>query len=207
MSIIKNIVSNVWQRVSCINDVLFRKGGNFSKWETNDDLGISEQDGNKYQPSSGRIKKVFKHLPISINDSILDIGCGKGRAMFMMHSFDFGVIDGFDLSERMVSLANSNFSKTQTNDRCHAFCADAATFTEYGKYNYFYAFNPVPEKVFYAMMDNIVKNLQETPRRCYFIYLNPMYDEYIQKSTPFVLERRYKGVVTWDDVCVYKYES
>ena len=204
---IYNIITNTWQFGSTMNDKLFRHGADFSSWMTQEQLGISEKDGNKYQPSSGIFKKALKKLNISDKDCILDIGCGKGRAMYMMSGFPFKCIEGYDLSDEMVKVANNNFKITKTDDRCRAFKADAGVFTEYTKYNYFYAFNPVPEVVFKRMLANIIDNIDANPRKCFFIYLNPVYDSFVIAETKFKPVFKIKGMVDWNDVCVYTYSG
>ena len=62
--------------------------------------------------------KVLKDLKISKNDKILDIGCGKGYALYLMHQFNFKNIDGIELSKKLSDIAKKNFmiikKKTKT---------------------------------------------------------------------------------------------
>ena len=201
---IKRFLSHIWQQASRINDCLFRKGGDFAFWKSQEDMGFSSEQGNQYQPSSSIIKSAFKKLPIGPEDVILDIGCGKGRAMYMMSAFPFGRIEGYDLSGEMVEIANANFTKLGLDDRCHAFIADADTYEDYDRFNYFYAFNPVPEKVFKNLMDHISESIRKNPRTCRFIYLNPMYDTYILDHTDFKKVFQKQGLLEWDRVFVYE---
>ncbi|MBR1641473.1 MAG: class I SAM-dependent methyltransferase [Butyrivibrio sp.] len=203
MSIYK-FLTIAWQKCAGVRDKIAYKGADFASWKTQEELGFEEKSGNKYQPSSGIIKKAFKELNITDNDAVIDIGCGKGAAMYMMSLFPFKKVDGYDLSQEMVNIANDNFKKLGTADRCHAFRADASQYKDYFSYNYFYAFNPVPEEVFKELVANIVNNINDCPRNCTFVYLNPVYDEWIQNNTPFKLASKTKGIVNWNDVYVYK---
>ena len=198
-------ITEVWQTVAKLNDKFFRHGGDFSGWESNSSLGISEKEGNKYQPSSDRIKKVLKELDIKSADSIIDIGCGKGRAMYMMSKFPFRKIVGYDLSENMVITANKNFNIVGKGDVCSAIIANAADFKEYTDYNYFYAFNPVPEQIFKKMMGNIEENIAEHPRKATFIYLNPVYKSYFDDSVKWECIMKKKALLDWNHVYVYRY--
>lgn len=202
---IYKMITFLWQEAAKVNDKLFRKGGEFSKWESNDSLGFSEQLGNKYQPSSDRIIKVFNKLNIKPTDSIIDIGCGKGKAMFLMSKFPFMRIDGYDLSDRMVSIANENFIRIGKGNICKAFYADAANYKDYSKYNYFYAFNPVPENVFHLLLTNIENSIEICPREAFFVYLNPVYDKYFESNGKWERIIEDKGILKWDDVYVYKF--
>jgi SAM-dependent methyltransferase len=198
------VITTLWQKCAGIRDKVVYKGADFASWKTQEELGFEEKLGNKYQPSSGIIKRAFKHLNITANDSVIDIGCGKGAAMYMMSRFPFKKVDGYDLSQEMVDIANDNFRKLGTTDRCHAFCANASEFKDYSAYNYFYAFNPVPEEVFKELLENIVDDIKNHPRAATFVYLNPVYDEWIRNNTPFKLVSKTKGVVNWNDVYVYR---
>jgi cyclopropane fatty-acyl-phospholipid synthase-like methyltransferase len=47
-------------------------------------------------------------LNITANDSIIDIGCGKGSAMLSMLGFPFARVDGVELSQQIGSIAIRN---------------------------------------------------------------------------------------------------
>ncbi len=74
---IYSILTTIWRKASILTDCLFRGGADFSDWLTQDELGISEKQGNKYQPSSGIIKRVFKNLNISSKMLLLILGAEK----------------------------------------------------------------------------------------------------------------------------------
>ena len=200
-------LTTIWQECAGLRDKLLYRGADFAFWKTQEELGFEEKSGNKYQPSSGIIKKTFRKMNITDDDAIVDIGCGKGAAMFMLSAFPFKCVDGYDLSQEMVDIANDNFKKLGISDKCRAFHADASEFKDYSKYNYFYAFNPVPEVVFKELIKNIVDNITINPRECTFVYLNPVYDEWIRNHTSFEIAFKTKGIVSWNDVYVYKYVS
>jgi len=52
---------------------------------------------------------VLNDLKINKNDKILDIGCGKGYALNVMHQFNFKSIDGVELSKALSDIAKKNF--------------------------------------------------------------------------------------------------
>ena len=110
-SFLQNAFRSVWQRFACLNDRIFRGGADFSAWMTQETAGFSEEHGNQYQPSTDGLAGILKKLPVGEDDRILDIGCGKGKAMYIMSRFPFGRIRGYDLSDRLVETANDNFRK------------------------------------------------------------------------------------------------
>lgn len=195
---IHKILCGIWQGAARRNDRLFRGDADFSEWMSQEEAGFSEGKGNQYQPSTDALVKVLKRFPVSEKDAILDMGCGKGKAMYLMSRFPFGKISGYDLSEELVHIANQNFQKLGLS-RCRAVQADAAAFGDYDAYNYFYIFNAFPQEVFERMMNRVLESLKRRPRNCYFIYLHPVCHEYMVSHTPFRLIYKRKSLVSWFD--------
>ena len=158
-----------------------------------------------YQPSTDALGRILKRYPISQEDRILDIGCGKGKAMYLMSRYPFGAVRGYDLSEALTRTANDNFHRLGIEDRCQAVQADALEFQDYDEYNYFYLFNPFPEEVFRVMIGHLMDSLKRKPRSCTMIYLNPVCHEYIIQNTPFKLTWKKKSWIDWFDYYCYSY--
>ena len=196
------ILGGIWQSFAKMNDRISRNGMDFSGWKTNEELGIDKEKGNQYQPSSDGLIKVLKRLSITKQDSIIDIGCGKGKAMWMMGKYDFGKIAGFDLSDEMVKIASENL-RSLNDPRYNVFVADAAGFTDYDEYNFFYLANSVPESVFEKMVLNIEDSLKRIPRKAYFICMNPHYEEYLTEKTEFKLKSIKRSIIKWFSFKVY----
>ncbi len=51
------------------------------------------------------IEKVIKDMDISINDTILDLGCGTAKNICLMKNYTDGLIVGFDTSKNMIRQA------------------------------------------------------------------------------------------------------
>lgn len=200
---IKKAMAKIWQYIAKKNDKAFRAGCDFSEWVLQKDMGFEADKGNQYQPSSDGLKKVLKKCNISKEDAIVDIGCGKGKAMYLMSQFPFGKIEGYDLNPLLVTIAKENFT-TMGLDRCRVFVADAESFDEYDVYNYFYFYNPVPKQVFEKTLAHIEESINRSPRKCTIIYHNPVYDEIILSKTKFARTKRKKSIIPWFDFYCYE---
>ena len=198
------LLCKLYQMLESIVDIVFRKKSDFSTWVIPKEIAENEEKGNKYQPSTDSLKKVLKKLKITQEDSIIDIGCGKGKALYIMSKFPFKKICGYYLSKELVDLAKTNMKKLGLNE-VEVFVADASNFNKYDDYNYFYIYNSVPEKVFIKMMKNIKKSIEKKPRNCTFIYLNPVYDN-IVKNNDFKEFYNYKSIIKWFNYKCYKIE-
>lgn len=180
-------------------------GVDFSTWESNEQIGIDASKGNQYQPSTDGLKSVLNRLPIQPSDSIVDIGCGKGKAMHIMSQFPFAQIDGIELSDHLCKIASANFKKLGI-EQCNVIKANASVFDDYDKYNYFYVFNSFPEQVFEKMLGHIIASISRKPRKVFFIYLNPVCHDLLEKSKVFQLIFTKKSVIKWFQYNCYSNE-
>lgn len=203
---VHKMLCTVWQWFARQNDRLFRKNADFSGWMKQEEAGFTEQQGNQYQPCTSQLRKVLKKLSVCKEDAILDIGCGKGKAMYLMSRFPFRKIRGYDLSEELVRIANQNFQKLGLKN-CEAFQADAMEFAEYDDFNYFFIFNSFPRDVFKTMMKHLMESVERRPRKVRFIYLNPVCHDYMETHTPFRLIYRKKALLTWFTYYCYEMEK
>lgn len=152
-----------------------------------EDLHLTS-DSHMYYASSPALKRVLKRLKIKSTDRILDIGCGKGRALYYMSKFPFEMIAGVDISFYLTEICNKNMKKLKiTNYKI--FNMDASLFTEYDSFNYIYLYNPFDEKVLEKCLDNINNSLVRNPREIVIIYHNPVFETTILKSG-FKLKKR-----------------
>jgi len=126
--------------------------------------------------SRGRkIRKIFDQLMINENDSIIDVGCGKGRAMYLMRKYPFRKIDGIEMDSYLSNIAVKNF-KTLKENRVTVFNTDAINFSNYKDYNYYYLYNPFSVEILQKVIFKIKDSLEEVPRGITIIYVNPVWN-------------------------------
>lgn len=201
---IKTMLSRLWQCADRTRDRLLFPGCDFASWVTQEAAGFTPEQGNQYQPSTNALPQVLRRFPITSGDRILDVGCGKGKAMALMRRFPFGQVAGFDISPALADVANRNFRQLKLRD-CHAFQADAAGFTAYDDYNYLYFYNSLPRPVFLQAMAHLQESLARRPRRCVLIYLNPVYHDDLLRHTAFREVFRRKSWISWFTYVCYEY--
>lgn len=179
-------------------------GVDFSIWETNAKTGVEPLQGNQYQPSTNGLRKVLKKLPITEKDAIIDIGCGKGKAMYMLRQFPFFRVDGLELSGYLCGIATENLKTLKLEDST-VVNEDAACFQNYDAYNYFYMFNSFPQATFQAMLDQILLSQKRNPRKMTFIYLNPVCHNLLL-AQGFKLLFCKKSAIKWFEYRCYTYD-
>lgn len=153
--------------------ILVRLKGLDLKGESQEEIGIDRCCGNEYADSGGPdLVRVLKTFNVSSQDRILDLGSGKGGALFAMSRFPFAEILGIELSERMVDVARQNAVRLGARN-VHSICADASTFTDLDRFNYVYMFNPFPANVISKVMYNLATSIRHQPRKITLIYKYP----------------------------------
>jgi SAM-dependent methyltransferase len=127
----------------------------------------SSPSGNKY------LRNVLLTLNIKTDDSILDIGCGKGSALRIISEFRFKKIDGLELSEKLAQIATTNYSILKEK-RVSIFNVNAIEFNKYSDYSFFYLNNPFPSEIMKKVMSKIELSAKSSPRNITLIYDNPV---------------------------------
>lgn len=154
---------------------------------------VNYKIANHYSPSTPGIYHLLKKMPIVNSDRIIDIGCGKGKAMYFMSKFPFAEIAGFDISEELCSIAKKNLEILNVSNS-HVFYENANTFAEYDNYNYFYIYNSVPTPVFVNVLNHIIDSLSREKRLIYIICLNPVYHHIIMNTQKFYVYKKYTSL-------------
>lgn len=148
-------------------------------------LGLADGQGHHYSDSGGpHLYRVLASLPITRDDAILDLGCGKGGALITMHRFRFGRVAGLDLSPELLAVARVNLDRLQLTARTTLYHADAAEFTNLDPYTHLYFYNPFPEPVIERHLDHLQQSLARRPRRLTLIYKNPVCDPAFRRAFP-----------------------
>ena len=174
------------------------RGVDFSALESS---MIDPAHGVHYTPSVSKgVKIILRKLNITENDSIIDIGCGKGKAISIFSKFPFSKNDGVEISNELVKIARKNNLKLMI-DNSDIFCANAIEFEKYADYNYFYIFNSLPPSLFKKVFINIKGSESEIKK--YIITLNPIYRKIILENNDFILLHTYKSIYKGFDVECY----
>src|SRR5688572_15712537 len=81
------------------------------------DLGLDSRRSHAHRGSSFDVNHVLSGLELIPNSSIIDIGCGKGRAMLAMAHFPFKKIAGVEISPELANIARRNLARTFLSKR------------------------------------------------------------------------------------------
>lgn len=156
-----------------------------------DEIGTSRERANDYSPSPDKLVKALDKMRIKGDDAILDMGCGKGFAMYIMSKYPFGKIGGVELSEKLCYVANMNLGRVMPKGLdWEVIQCDAGNWNGYSEYNIYYIYNSFPEEVMEEVKHNIDDSFHIKPRKITVLYLFPRYPEIFMKDKNWKLIRR-----------------
>jgi len=103
----------------------------------------------------------------------IDLGVGMGIAALTL-ARHFEHVIGVDCSEDMIAAAHRNIQKLRVTN-IELYVSDARHFTaNIDRVSYVYMFNPFPETIMTAVMDNLCRSLERMPRAMTIIYNFPI---------------------------------
>jgi len=136
-------------------DELENKSGKRYEHIINNNIDIS--DFSSHSPSCSKLYDVLINLNISNKDSILDIGSGKGYALFIFSLFDFNEICGVEINKTDNDICKKNLEKLDLNKKIKIINDDILNFKKFNSYNYFYFYNPFGEEIFRKIINILSK--------------------------------------------------
>jgi 16S rRNA G966 N2-methylase RsmD len=113
--------------------------------------------------------------PHTKNFAFVDIGCGKGRPVFVAESFGYQNLTGIDLDKELISTANENLKNYLLKSESSNIQFIAINALEYNYINQptvYFLFNPFSEAVLKKVLNNIVSS---TSSETWFVYMNPRF--------------------------------
>lgn len=139
------------------------------------------------QPSI--VRRVLACLPDPTGSAFVDIGCGKGRPLVVASELPYASITGVELSPELVRVARKNASTIARQFPARtAITVVEGNAAEYQLAHdrvvlfYYHAFGRDTLATFVA---NLERQLSDTPRHIFFVYMNPVDADVLDASPRF----------------------
>lgn len=136
----------------------------------------SGKDMNAYSPTSYHIiRKILAYLKPDHEDTFIDIGCGKGRAVFLAAQLPLKKVMGIELDKHHTSDALKNLKHLKSKrSPVEILYADASKADIKDGTIYFLS-NPFGESTVTCILKNIMESLQVNDRKIRIAYYNPLF--------------------------------
>lgn len=142
-----------------------------------DSLNKNYTHAQGYQPIlSVAFRKTLNMIPIDYAQfTFIDLGCGKGRALFLACEFGFKRIVGVELSPLLVQAAKQNLSKWHQPEAIEIVCADASQWEWPNENLVVFFYNPFDGKILSKVIENLRRSITAQRRDVWLIYFSPLY--------------------------------
>ncbi|MEO5332607.1 MAG: class I SAM-dependent methyltransferase [Magnetococcus sp. YQC-5] len=152
------------------------------------------QHGIRYGPTPrGTFSKMMQHLDVMNlayeSFTFLDLGSGKGRALFLASERPFRRVIGVEFAKELVVATQKNIRRYQNpNQRCFQFevvCEDVTHYALPVENLVIFIYNAFDALIVNTVLDRIEYSLQEHPRHIIILYLNAVHDAVLEQRTMF----------------------
>jgi cyclopropane fatty-acyl-phospholipid synthase-like methyltransferase len=123
-----------------------------------------------------KLLKTFHSL--SPENSIIDLGCGKGRVMVVAAHFGFKKLVGIDFAKELCIEASRNMERTQFAIKDIDWKVIHANVLDYPirpDDAVFFMFNPFVEETLSLFLDKLERSCKQNPRKTWFLYASPQH--------------------------------
>lgn len=199
--IYKDPIPNSKMEITYFDWLEYRNGINLMRTIRRKDT--SGKDSHGYFPTDFRffVDGLKKYEIDKENDMILDIGSGKGSAVFALKAVGFKKIGAVEYTENIFNVMLLNLKKAQYKskeldiEKCRwtfegeeilCYKGDASLMKEQlDIYNWFFLFNPFSLDVAKKVINNILKSLERRHRKIRILYAEPIAHNYLLSSGRF----------------------
>ena len=127
----------------------------------------------------GLLRGVLATLPRPETCTFVDLGCGKGRPLFVATEFPFKGIVGVELSPALTEIARQNAEKIAKlfplRTPVRVVCGDAAMYPLPAGDVILFLYNPFEEILIRKVVARVEEALAAERRRIFILYFNPLF--------------------------------
>ena len=134
----------------------------------------------------GILRAALSALPELDGFTFVDLGCGKGRPMFVASEFRFKAILGVELSPRLAGIAadNARIMRLRYPQRVpvQVVTGDASTYALPAGDVVLLLYHPFGRPLIRKVVGNVERALAGSPCRVFVVYCNPVYGDCFDAS-------------------------
>ncbi|GAC1658434.1 MAG: hypothetical protein NVS9B1_18310 [Candidatus Dormibacteraceae bacterium] len=145
------------------------------------DPRVGAAGGHPYQPTGWRaLNAAFDLLTedgVDRADVLIDLGCGKGRALAVASRLPLDRVIGVEVSAVLVATSRANVEVLRLRMRSRELEVvqdDARTFRFPDDATILYLYNPLRAVALVAALDHLHESLRRRPRRFRILYVQPL---------------------------------
>jgi precorrin-6B methylase 2 len=155
----------------------------------------SQKEHTYYQAASyRRIFRILDALRLGPSDTLIDLGCGKGRVTCCASLYPISEVIGIEDMQELCTHAENNLMLLRGKRARARILQGRAEEFEYTKGTVIYMFHPFGPKTLAAVLSQLDKGLRLNPRDIRIVYLNPVHEHILQETKWLELYDRWAAV-------------
>lgn len=131
------------------------------------------------------LEKCFEEIKKYNKRSFVDFGSGKGRVLVVAAHYNFTKITGIEFAKELCDIAKDNIANNQSyfpDTLWRVFHMDAIAYEIEDGDEVFFFYSPFGPNIMRAVIKNILKSIEKTPREIFIIYVFPQMKEFFLKA-------------------------
>lgn len=203
--IINWVYLSIFNTISIIKDYYYDKefGIETRRWYLFRDEISLHKDMHIYRPVSyEKLIQIINELKLSHEDVFVDLGCGKGRVIFLVAMQTIKRVVGVELNKKLVDIAKRNLSYLKLKKTpVEIVDTDAAVF-DVNCGTVFFLFDPFGPKTLTKIIDNIEESLIRCPRKIRIVYFRALYNFILDNKKWLLRETKSynSGYLVWRNI-------
>lgn len=158
--------------------------------------------GVRYQPTSpDGFRALMRSVgPLAEELTFVDLGAGKGRAVLLASELPFRRIVGVEFAPDLVAVAGRNAERFGAAGRVELVCSDVAEYELPDEPLLLYNYNSFAEPVMRAVLANLRRSLERSPRRVVLALVNRRFPAEVVEDAGFRREQAHEcgEVYAWE---------
>jgi SAM-dependent methyltransferase len=150
----------------------------------------------RYEPTPyALLDRLFGRYQLKKGDRLVDFGCGKGRLNFYVHHLFGCETAGVEVNpvfykEALENQARYESKRKNAKEKIRFYCCPAQEYAIDPRDNRFYFFNPFSVQIFIAVVNNILRSVEEAEREVELLLFFPSNDyiDFLEHHTLFRLK-------------------
>lgn len=125
--------------------------------------------------------ELFKKLPEHLKTkNFIDLGSGKGRALFCAEYSGFDHLIGVELDPELVKIAEENiplYTKKRKESHFTFICENVLNYEIPQNTGVIYFFNPFSETIMSQVEKKVTEHCKKTKEEIFIVYVNPQFEK------------------------------
>jgi len=121
------------------------------------------------------IRKAIKLIQSKCDDTVIELGCGKGRAVCHFARLRLKKVIGIEISTELSEIAKKNARQLRGRRAPIEIRNMDVLSADFSEGSIFYMFNPFGEKTLRAVLSKIELSHKEIRKQATIVYINPLF--------------------------------